>query len=85
MIDPQTPIDPTTLDHNAIFARFRRPVVITQEDAADMMGVSPRTVFRMIHDGQIPAACREPWGERIRIKREPFLEWLDAWQMGQAA
>lgn len=50
--------------------RRSRSVVITRKDAAEALGVDPRTITVGINDGTIPSV---KLGRRIVIPREKFL------------
>lgn len=50
--------------------RRRRSLVITRQEAAEALGVDPRTITVGIEDGTIPSV---KIGRRIVIPREKFL------------
>lgn len=50
--------------------RESRSVVITRKDAAEALGVDPRTITVGINDGTIPSV---KLGRRVVIPRERFL------------
>ena len=50
--------------------RKRRSFVITRQEAAEALGVDPRTITVSINDGTIPSV---KLGRRIVIPREKFL------------
>ena len=55
--------------------RESRSVVITSKDAAEALGVDPRTITVGINDGTIPSV---KLGRRVVIPRERFLRIFDA-------
>ena len=55
--------------------RESRSVVITRKDAAEALGVDPRTITVGINDGTIPSV---KLGRRVVIPRERFLRIFDA-------
>lgn len=55
--------------------RESRSVVITRKDAAEALGVDPRTITVGINDGTIPSV---KLGRRVVIPRERFLRLFDA-------
>ena len=55
--------------------RESRSVVITRKDAAEALGVDPRTITVGINDGTIPTV---KLGRRVVIPRERFLRIFDA-------
>ena len=55
--------------------RESRSVVITSKDAAEALGVDPRTITVGINDGTIPTV---KLGRRVVIPRERFLRIFDA-------
>lgn len=50
--------------------RKRRSLVITRQEAADALGVDPRTITTSINEGTIPSV---KLGRRVVIPREKFL------------
>lgn len=50
--------------------RRRRSLVITRQEAAEALGVDPRTITVGIEDGTIPSV---KIGRRVVIPREKFL------------
>ena len=58
----------STLDMEDL--RGRRSLVITRKEAAEALGVDPRTITTSINDGTIPSVRL---GRRIVIPREKFL------------
>lgn len=58
----------STLDMEDL--RRRRGLVITRKEAAEALGVDPRTITTSINDGTIPSV---KLGRRIVIPREKFL------------
>lgn len=54
--------------------RESRSVVITRKDAAEALGVDPRTITVGINDGTIPSV---KLGRRVVIPREKFLRIFD--------
>lgn len=58
----------STLDIDDL--RGRRSLVITRQEAAEALGVDPRTVTVGIEDGTIPSV---KLGRRVVIPREKFL------------
>lgn len=58
----------STLDMDDL--RKRRSLVITRKEAAEALGVDPRTITTSIHEGSIPSV---KLGRRIVIPREKFL------------
>lgn len=50
--------------------RRRRSLVITRQEAAEALGVDPRTITVGIEDGTIPSV---KLGRRVVIPREKFL------------
>lgn len=58
----------STLDLDDL--RQRRSFVITRQEAADALGVDPRTITASINDGTIPSV---KLGRRVVIPREKFL------------
>ncbi len=50
--------------------RARHSLVITRQEAADALGVDPRTITTSINDGTIPSV---KLGRRVVIPREKFL------------
>ena len=64
--------------------RESRSVVITRKDAAEALGVDPRTITVGINDGTIPSV---KLGRRVVIPHERFLRIFDAggaWMRDQA-
>ena len=58
----------STLDMDDL--RKRRSLVITRKEAAEALGVDPRTITTSINEGTIPHV---KLGRRIVIPREKFL------------
>lgn len=58
----------STLDMEDL--RRRRSLVITRKEAAEALGVDPRTITTSINEGTIPHV---KLGRRIVIPREKFL------------
>ena len=58
----------STLDMEDL--RRRRSLVITRKEAAEALGVDPRTITTSINEGTIPSV---KLGRRIVIPREKFL------------
>ena len=58
----------STLDIDDL--RKRRTLVITRQEAAQALGVDPRTITVGIEDGTIPSV---KLGRRVVIPREKFL------------
>lgn len=50
--------------------RKRHSLVVTRQEAADALGVDPRTITASINDGTIPSVRL---GRRVVIPREKFL------------
>lgn len=61
---------PVTIDT----LRESRSVVTTRKDAAEALGVDPRTITVGINDGTIPSV---KLGRRVVIPRERFLRIFD--------
>jgi excisionase family DNA binding protein len=49
-------------------------IFISVKDAAQILGVSTRTVCRLMDMGILPSVC--PWGSRRKILRKDFEAWL---------
>lgn len=58
----------STLDMEDL--RKRRSLVITRKEAAEALGVDPRTITTSINEGTIPSVRL---GRRVVIPREKFL------------
>ncbi|WP_036289324.1 helix-turn-helix domain-containing protein [Microbacterium sp. MRS-1] len=58
----------STLDMDDL--RKRRSFVITRQEAADALGVDPRTITASINDGTIPSV---KLGRRVVIPRDKFI------------
>lgn len=58
----------STLDLDDL--RKRRSLVITRKEAAEALGVDPRTITTSINDGTIPSV---KLGRKVVIPREKFL------------
>ncbi len=63
----------STLDLDDL--RSKRSLVITRQEAAEALGVDPRTITVSIEDGTIPSV---KLGRRTVIPREKFLRLFDA-------
>ena len=50
------------------------PLLIAADDVARMMGVSPRTVWRLLSSGQLIAPLR--LGGNTRWRRAEVIEWI---------
>lgn len=62
----------STLDLDDL--RKKRSLVITRQEAAEALGVDPRTITVSIEDGTIPSV---KLGRRVVIPREKFLRLFD--------
>lgn len=63
----------STLDLDEL--RQRRSLIITRQEAAEALGVDPRTITVGIDDGAIPSV---KLGRRVVIPREKFLRLFEA-------
>lgn len=58
-------------DHQPAPAPATVPVDVSLRDAADLFGVSPRTLARRLRLGELPGyKVRGPWGHEWRVSRE---------------
>ena len=48
---------------------------MTTGEMAELLAVSPRTVYNMVAEGQIPGAMKI--GRRLRFRREDVRAWLE--------
>ena len=51
------------------------PYYLCVDEVASLVRLTRKAVYGMIHRGQLPGAIKV--GERIRIKRDDLLAWLD--------
>jgi excisionase family DNA binding protein len=57
--------------HDQLF--FETPVLSISQTAT-LVGVSPRTIYRLVREGKIP--CKRVGGQ-IRIVRHLLMDWLE--------
>jgi excisionase family DNA binding protein len=51
------------------------PVLLTVDDAADLLRTTRKAVYVMIERGQLPGVTR--LGRRVLLRSDRLLEWLD--------
>ena len=56
----------------------RQPLLLRAEDAAALLGVSVRAVYRIAAERKIPPACIVHLGRSVRFSRPALLRWLHA-------
>jgi excisionase family DNA binding protein len=52
------------------------PELITVKEAAFMAGVTPMTIWRKVHSGEIPAIQLGGPHTSLRIVKDDYVEWL---------
>jgi len=53
----------------------QQPLLITAEDVATMLGVSTRTLWRLLSAGRLPRPVR--FGGNTRWRRDEVRDWVD--------
>jgi excisionase family DNA binding protein len=51
------------------------PMLLTVDDAADLLRTTKRAVYAMIERGQLPGVTRI--GRRVLLRADNLLDWLD--------
>jgi excisionase family DNA binding protein len=51
------------------------PLLITSEEVARLMGISERTLWRLLSAGKVPVPLR--FGRNTRWRRSEVLEWIE--------
>ena len=54
-----------------------RRLTLTVNEAAQLMGVSPRSMYRFVNEPDFPVIRVGQSGRKMVIPRMKFLEWLD--------
>ena len=61
--------DPHTLDRSAL------PILLTVDDAADLLRTTRRAIYAMIERRQLPGIIRI--GRRVLVRSDDLLHWLE--------
>jgi excisionase family DNA binding protein len=56
-------------------ARREFPVLLTVDDAADLLRTTPRAIYVMVDRGQLPGVTRI--GRRLLLRADDLVDWLD--------
>ena len=51
------------------------PMLLTADDAADLLRTTRRAIYAMVERGQLPGVVRV--GRRVLLKSDALLHWLD--------
>jgi excisionase family DNA binding protein len=62
-----------------------QPLLLRAEDAAPLLGVSVRAIYRLAAEHKIPAACVVRLGRSVRFSRPALLRWLHGEDAQRAA